>query len=101
MTSGSSAARLAHRLDARGVHYGSVVAAVSFLMLFTAAGFRSTVGVLIVPLLDEFGRALGVKLALVAATLALGAAARHRVELAAGQVLPAAAGLLVALAPPL
>jgi len=32
-----------------------VIAAVSFLTLITAAGFRSTVGVLIVPLQDEFG----------------------------------------------
>ena len=55
MTSGSPAARLARRLDARGIHYGWVVAAVSFLTLITAAGFRSTVGVLIVPLQDEFG----------------------------------------------
>jgi len=55
MTSGSAAARLARRLDARGIHYGWVVAAVSFLTLITAAGFRSTVGVLIVPLQDEFG----------------------------------------------
>ena len=55
MTSGSAAARLACRLDSRGVHYGWVVAAVSFLTLITAAGFRSTVGVLIVPLQDEFG----------------------------------------------
>ena len=31
------------------------IAAVSFLTLITAAGFRSTVGVLIVPLQDEFG----------------------------------------------
>jgi sugar phosphate permease len=43
------------RLERRGVHYGWVVAAVSFLTLITAAGFRSTTGVLIVPLQDEFG----------------------------------------------
>ena len=55
MTTGSVAGRLARRLDARGIHYGWVVAAVSFLTLITAAGFRSTVGVLIVPLQDEFG----------------------------------------------
>ena len=55
MTRGSVAARLARRLEGRGVHYGWVVAAVSFLTLITAAGFRSTVGVLIVPLQDEFG----------------------------------------------
>jgi sugar phosphate permease len=55
MTSRSPAAVLARRLERRGVHYGWVVAAVSFLTLITAAGFRSTVGVLIVPLQDEFG----------------------------------------------
>lgn len=46
---------LAARLERRGIHYGWVVAAVSFLTLITAAGFRSTVGVLIVPLQEEFG----------------------------------------------
>ena len=55
MSSKSPAARVARRLDARGIHYGWVVAAVSFLTLITAAGFRSTVGVLIVPLQEEFG----------------------------------------------
>src|SRR6476659_10144138 len=55
MPSRSPAARVARRLDARGIHYGWVIAAVSFLTLITAAGFRSTVGVLIVPLQDEFG----------------------------------------------
>ncbi len=37
------------------VHYGWVVAAVTFLVLLAAAGFRSTVGVFVVPLQDEFG----------------------------------------------
>ena len=46
---------LARRLDRRGIHYAWVIAAVSFFTLITAAGFRSTVGVLIVPLQDEFG----------------------------------------------
>ncbi len=46
---------LARRLDHRGIHYGWVIAGVSFLTLITAAGFRSTVGVLIVPLQEEFG----------------------------------------------
>ena len=55
MTTGSVAARLARRLDGKGIHYGWVIAAVSFLTLITAAGFRSTVGVLIVPLQEEFG----------------------------------------------
>jgi len=39
----------------RRVHYAWVVAAVGFVTLITAAGFRSTSGVLIVPLEDEFG----------------------------------------------
>jgi sugar phosphate permease len=55
MPSLSPAARVARRLDTHGVHYAWVIAAVSFLTLITAAGFRSTVGVLIVPLQDEFG----------------------------------------------
>jgi MFS family permease len=37
------------------VHYAWIVAAVGFVTLITAAGFRSTSGVLIVPLEDEFG----------------------------------------------
>ena len=37
------------------VHYAWVVAAVGFVTLITAAGFRSTTGILIVPLQDEFG----------------------------------------------
>jgi MFS family permease len=39
----------------RRIHYGWLVAAVTFLALLTSAGFRSTPGVLIVPLQDEFG----------------------------------------------
>lgn len=39
----------------RRVHYAWVVAAVGFVTLITSAGFRSTPGVLIVPLEDEFG----------------------------------------------
>src|SRR5689334_20101587 len=39
----------------RRLHYAWVVAAVGFVTLITAAGFRSTPGVLIVPLQDEFG----------------------------------------------
>lgn len=46
---------IAAAFERRGVHYGWVVAGVSFLTLITAAGFRSTAGVLIVPLQDEFG----------------------------------------------
>ena len=52
---GSLSTNLARRLDRRDIHYGWVIAAVSFLTLITAAGFRSTIGVLIVPLQDEFG----------------------------------------------
>jgi MFS family permease len=39
----------------RRLHYAWVVAAVGFLTLITASGFRSTPSVLIVPLQDEFG----------------------------------------------
>jgi hypothetical protein len=39
----------------RRVHYGWIVAGVGFVTLITSAGFRSTSGVLIVPLQDEFG----------------------------------------------
>jgi sugar phosphate permease len=51
----SAPTRLSSFLARRGVHYGWVIAGVSFLTLITAAGFRSTAGVLIVPLQDEFG----------------------------------------------
>ncbi len=37
------------------IHYAWVVAAVTFCVLLTAAGIRSTPGVLMVPLQDEFG----------------------------------------------
>ena len=37
------------------IHYGWIVAAITFLMLVTAAGVRSTPGVLIIPLEHEFG----------------------------------------------
>ena len=37
------------------IHYAWVIAAVTFLVLLAAAGFRSTVGVFVVPLEDEFG----------------------------------------------
>ncbi len=47
--------RLSTFLARHGIHYCWVIAGVSFLTLITAAGFRSTVGVLIVPLQDEFG----------------------------------------------
>jgi MFS family permease len=39
----------------RRFHYAWVVAGVGFVTLIMAAGFRSTTGVLIVPLQDEFG----------------------------------------------
>ena len=47
-----------------------------------------------------YGRTLGLKLALVAGALALGAAARRRAELAAALAVLAAAALLVSLTPP-
>lgn len=39
----------------RRLHYGWIVAAVTFITLLSAAGFRSTPGILIVPLHNEFG----------------------------------------------
>lgn len=48
----------------------------------------------------SYGRTLGVKVALVAAALALGAVARRRAELAVALAVLAAAGLLVSLTPP-
>ncbi len=39
----------------RRVHYSWLIAAVGLVTLITAAGFRSTTGILIVPLQDEFG----------------------------------------------
>src|SRR6202048_1550289 len=37
------------------IHYAWIVAAVTFIALMGAAGFRATPGVLIVPLQNEFG----------------------------------------------
>jgi predicted MFS family arabinose efflux permease len=48
------AAMLARRTQT-GIHYAWVVAAVTFVTLLGASGFRSTPGVLIVPLQQEFG----------------------------------------------
>jgi MFS family permease len=45
---------IVRRLTQR-VHYAWVVAAATFVVLVTAAGFRATPGVLIVPLQHEFG----------------------------------------------
>src|SRR4051812_16479289 len=39
----------------RRIHYGWVMVAVGLVTLVTAARFRSTTGILIVPLQDEFG----------------------------------------------
>ena len=55
----------------RRVHYAWIVAAVGFVALITAAGFRSTTGVLIVPLQDEFGWSRGMIGAAVAINLVL------------------------------
>ena len=43
------------RLRSSRLHYAWVVAAVTFLTLLGASGFRSTPGVLIAPLQQEFG----------------------------------------------
>ena len=39
----------------RRIHYAWIIAAVGLVTLVTSAGFRSTTGILIVPLQDEFG----------------------------------------------
>ena len=39
----------------RRIHYAWIVAAVTFLAMLASAGFRSTVGVFVVPFEDEFG----------------------------------------------
>jgi predicted MFS family arabinose efflux permease len=46
---------LATRLRQRGIHYGWIVAAVTFLVLLSSAGVRATPSILIVPLEREFG----------------------------------------------
>src|SRR4051812_29165265 len=38
-----------------GIHYAWVMASVTLLVLVMSAGFRATMGVLIVPLEDEYG----------------------------------------------
>ena len=47
--------RLALALDRRGIHYGWVVAAVTFLTMLATAGAMGSAGVLIGPLETEFG----------------------------------------------
>src|SRR6266850_6562086 len=42
-------------IGTRRVHYAWVVAAVTFIALLGAAGFRATPSILIVPLQNEFG----------------------------------------------
>lgn len=42
-------------MSPRRVHYGWIVAGITFLVLLASAGFRSTVGVFVIPLEDEFG----------------------------------------------
>lgn len=46
---------LSNRLARGRLHYAWIVAAVTFLVLLSAAGIRSTPGVLIIPLEKEFG----------------------------------------------
>ena len=46
---------LATRLAHRRIHYGWIVAAVTFLVLLSSAGVRATPSILIVPLEREFG----------------------------------------------
>ena len=49
------ASRLSAILARRGIHYGWVVAAVTFVMLLTTAGAMGLPGALILPLDAEFG----------------------------------------------
>ena len=49
------ASRLAALAARRGIHYGWIVVAVTFLVVVTAAGVRAAPGVLILPLEEEFG----------------------------------------------
>jgi MFS family permease len=51
---GRAAARVSPFVSAR-IHYAWVVAGVAFLALVMASGFRSTTGVLLIPLHEEFG----------------------------------------------
>src|SRR5260221_8833459 len=46
---------LVARLAQSRLHYGWIIAGLTFLTLLAAAGVRSTVGILIVPLEQEFG----------------------------------------------
>lgn len=46
---------LATRLRQRRIHYGWIVAAVTFIVLLSSAGVRATPSILIVPLEREFG----------------------------------------------
>lgn len=47
--------RLAHALKLRGIHYGWVVAAVTFITMLATAGALGSAGVMIEPLQKEFG----------------------------------------------
>jgi len=49
------AGALARRLKRRGIHYGWVVAAATFLTMLATAGAMGSAGVMIVPLQQEFG----------------------------------------------
>ena len=77
----------------------AVLAALALLMTGSALAFAHLGGPS--DLLETaYGTTLGVKVALVAATLAIGAAARRRAELAGALAVLAAASLLVSLVPP-
>ena len=49
------ASRIASALESRGIHYGWVVAGVTFLTMLATAGAMGSAGVLIQPLEQEFG----------------------------------------------
>ena len=54
-TSDGSASEGRQQNSPKGLHYAWIIAAVTFLTLLTTAGIRSTPGILIVPLENEFG----------------------------------------------
>ena len=51
--------QLNHFLQRRGIHYGWVVVALSFLTMLTTAGAMGLPGALLLPLHEEFGGSVG------------------------------------------
>jgi MFS family permease len=53
------AVALAHALDRRGIHYGWLMVALTFLFNVCAAGAMSIPGILLVPISNDFGWSIG------------------------------------------